>query len=290
LSLLSALPQDHTVKVTQAVITAAAPKQRSLPLQTLVDRNGSTRTALAILASEILEAGVSRIAVIVHPGDEEACAKAVGPLAKQMEFIVQDPPGSGYGHAIRCAADFTGDQPFLLTVSDHLYTSGMERSCVAQLLETAEHEKCAVSAVEATHESKLPYYGCVGASRVPNSKHLYEICEVIEKPTPTEAEQKLVVPGLRSGNYLAFFGMHVLTPSVMEALLGDDGEPLANLSVAMQKISRSERYLAHEICGQRHDLDRRYGILQTQLALALSGSNRDEVMSLIIEQLAKSNS
>lgn len=277
------------MKVTQAIITAAAPSQRSLPLQSLVDRQGQTRTALAILVSEIIEAGISRIAVIVHPGDEEAYAEAVGSLSTQVEFIAQDPPGSGYGHAIRCAAEFTGDQSFLLTVSDHLYTSGGDQSCIAQLLATAEREACAVSAVAPTHESKLPFYGCVGGNRVTNSKQLYEISQVIEKPTPTEAEQKLVVPGLRSGNYLAFFGMHVLTPSVMAALLGEDGKALPNLSLAMDKISRNERYLAHEICGQRHDLDRSYGILKTQLALALSGKDRDEVLSLIIEQLAQSN-
>ena len=38
--------------------------------------------------------------------------------------------------------------------------------------------------------------------------------DVIEKPTPTEAEQRLLVPGLRAGHYLCFFGMHVLTPAI----------------------------------------------------------------------------
>ena len=103
-------------------------------------------------------------------------------------------------------------------VGDHLYISRTEKSCTAQLLETALAAKCAVSAVQATHESKLPFYGCIGGSRVQGSDRLYEVETVIEKPTPTEAEQKLVVPGLRAGNYLCFFGMHVLTPSVMEIL------------------------------------------------------------------------
>ena len=47
---------------------------------------------------------------------------------------------------------------------------------------------------------------------------LYEIETVLEKPTPTEAEQQLLVPGLRAGHYLCLFGMHVLTPAVMEIL------------------------------------------------------------------------
>ena len=53
------------------------------------------------------------------------------------------------------------------------------------------------------------------AHRVPRQNDLYEIENVIEKPTPSEAEQKLIVPGLRAGYYLCFFGIHVLTPAVM---------------------------------------------------------------------------
>jgi UTP--glucose-1-phosphate uridylyltransferase len=274
------------VKVTKAIITAAGPYQRTLPLQTLIDRDGVAKSALAILAGEITAGGVGEIAVVVCPGDEAAYAAAAGPLARQMRFIPQDEP-LGYGHAVHCAAGFTGADPFLLMVGDHLYTSRAERSCVAQLLATAEGAQCAVSAVQATHESKLPFYGCVGGRRVAGSDRLYEVETVLEKPTPTEAEQKLVVPGLRTGHYLCFFGMHVLTPGVM-AILGRQlaGGP-ANLSAALAETAARERYLAHELEGRRHDLDLRYGLLATQLALALAGNERAEVLAILLEQLAQ---
>ena len=48
-------------------------------------------------------------------------------------------------------------------------------------------------------------------------KGLYEIAEVVEKPTPTEAEQRLIVPGLRAGHYRCFFGMHALTPTAFRS-------------------------------------------------------------------------
>ncbi len=284
--------QARGVKVAKAVITAAGQNQRMLPLQTLVDRDGVAKSALAILAEEITAAGIDQIAVIVYPGDEAAYAAAAGPLARQMRFIAQ-PAALGYGHAVHCAADFTGRDEFLLMVGDHLYTSRTEQSCCAQLLTTAEAGKCAVSAVQATHESQLPYYGCVGGRRVAGSDHLYEIETVIEKPTPTEAEQKLVVPGLRAGNYLCFFGMHVLTPSVMEILgrqLAQGGGSRANLSLALAETARRERYLAHELLGRRHDIDLHYGLLATQLALGLAGKDRDEVLALIIELLVQSQS
>ena len=275
------------VKVAKAVITAAGTHQRMLPLQTLVDRDGVSKSALAILAEEITAAGIGEIAVIVCPGDEAAYAAAAGPLARQMRFIPQT-EALGYGHAVHCAAAFTANDPFLLMVGDHLYTSRTEISCTAQLLTTSAAGKCAVSAVQATHESKLPYYGCIGGRRVPGSDRLYEIETVIEKPTPTVAEQKLVVPGLRAGNYLCFFGMHVLTPSVMEILGRQLAGGRADLSLALAEIARRERYLAHELQGRRHDIDLHYGLLATQIALGLAGKDRDEVLALLVELLVQS--
>ncbi len=275
------------MKVIKAVITAAGKNQRTLPLQTLVDQDGSAKSALAILAGELVGAGIEEIAVIVCPGDEAAYTEAAGPLARRMRFIAQ-PQALGYGHAVHCAADFTGDDPFLLTVGDHLYTSRSDMSCAAQLLATAESGRCAVSAVQATHESKLPYYGCIGGRRVQGSERLYEVETVIEKPTPTEAEQALVVPGLRAGHYLCFFGMHVLTPEVMGILGRQVSEGRGDLSSALAETARRERYLAHELAGKRHDIDLRYGLLATQLALGLAGKDRDEVLTLITETLVQS--
>jgi UTP--glucose-1-phosphate uridylyltransferase len=147
-----------------------------------------------------------------------------------------------------------------------------------------------VSAVQATHESKLPYYGAVGGRLVPGKQRLYEVEEVLEKPTPTQAEQRLIVPGLRAGNYLCFFGMHVLTPTVMKLLAESVDKAKANgpvhLSAALGRLAESERYLASELHGRRYDIGVRYGLLTAQLALALEGHDRDEVLSNMVELLA----
>jgi UTP--glucose-1-phosphate uridylyltransferase len=276
------------VKVRKAVITAAGETQRTLPLQTLVDRDGVSRSALAILADEITSAGIEEIAVIICPGDEAAYIAAAGTHASHMRFIEQ-PEALGYGHAVHCAAAFTGSDPFLLMVGDHLYLSRTDISCTAQLLATAATEECAVSAVQATHESKLPLYGAIGGHRVPGSDLLYQVETVIEKPTPTEAEQKLVIPGLRAGNYLCFFGLHVLTPTVMKILARQLADGRADLSSALSDIARSEQYLAHQLQGRRHDIGVRYGLLTAQLALGLAGEDRDEILTNIVELLAQSN-
>lgn len=275
--------------IKRAVITAAGKSQRTLPLHTLVDRDGQTKTALAIIVEEILQAGIEEIALVVCPGDQAAYQAAAGSHAKRLKFLEQTEP-LGYGHAVWSARSFTGNQPFLLLVGDHLYVSGAAKRCAQQLVEIASAEKCAVSAVQATHESKLPFYGAVGGKRIPNQPRLYLVDSVLEKPTPTEAEQRLLVAGLRAGHYLCFFGMHVLTPAVMalldQQLAAAAGKGRVQLSDALSSLAARERYLAFEVQGRRYDIGARYGLLTAQLALALDGQDREEVLSGLVELLA----
>jgi UTP--glucose-1-phosphate uridylyltransferase len=275
-------------RIDRAVITAAGQDQRTLPLHTLVDRDGAEKTALQIIVEEALAAGIDAVAVVIAPGDETAYRQAAGPHAARLQFIEQRQP-RGYGHALHCARDFVGGSPFLHMVSDHLYLSHTDKRCAEQLVAIARTENCAVSAVQATRENMLPHYGAVGGHRVPRSQDLYEIEMVREKPTPTQAEQELIVPGLRAGHYLCFFGMHVLTPGIMpliEAQLARaEGRSVA-LSPALSELAARERYLALELAGRRFNMGLRYGTLQAQLALALEGEDRAEVLASLVELLA----
>jgi UTP--glucose-1-phosphate uridylyltransferase len=281
--------QQKAVEIKKAIITAAGKSQRTLPLQTLVDRDATTKTALRIIIEEILSAGIDEICVVVCPGDQEAYAAAAGGQGGRLRFVEQSEP-RGYGHAVLCAREFAGAEPFLLLVGDHLYVSGGQKRSAQQLVEIAATENCAVSAVQATHESKLPFYGAVGGRLVTARKGLYEISQVLEKPTPTEAEQKLIVPGLRAGHYLCFFGMHALTPAVMDLLeeeVANAGKRSVQLTAALSKLAKREHYLACELHGHRYDIGVRYGLLTAQLALALDGQDRDEVLGGLVELLAR---
>jgi UTP--glucose-1-phosphate uridylyltransferase len=271
------------------VITAASRKQRTLPLQSVVDRDGAQKPVLQIIVEEALKAGVEEICVVVCPGEAATYAAAAGDHAARLRFVEQPQP-LGYGHAVYCAREFVGDAPFLHLVGDHLYVSGSAKGCAQQLVEVAAVESCAVSAVQPSRESLLPYYGTVGGRRMPERQDLYLIEHVLEKPTPTEAEQRLMVPGLRVGHYLCFFGMHVLTPTVMGILAeqvraaGDRGG--VQLSPALAELATRERYLALANLGRRYDVGVKYGLLMAQLALALGGSDRDEVLAQLVELLA----
>ena len=274
--------------VKKAVITAAARSQRALPLQTLIDGDGNEKSLLRILIEQSLAAGVEEIAVVVCPGDETPYAQSTGPHASSVRFIPQYEP-RGYGHAIHCARSFTSGDPFLHMVGDHLYVSTGSKPTAKRLVELAQVERCSVSGVHLTRESLLSRYGAVSGRRVPPHSDLYRVDTVLEKPTPTEAEQSLLVPGIRAGYYLCFCGIHVLTPTVMDILdrmLAVSADARVNLVDALAVLARQEQYLAIEDEGRRYDLGAPFGLLIAQLALALSGRNRIEVLSQMLELLA----
>jgi len=147
-----------------------------------------------------------------------------------------------------------------------------------------------MSLVQATRESLLPDFGTVGGRLVPGRQDLYQVDTVIEKPPPTQAEQYLIVPGLRAGHYLCFFGMHVLTSTVIDILgrqLETKGtENSVTLSDALAQLAKREQYLALAIPDWRYDVGAKYGLLTAQLALALSGQDRDEVLAQLLGLLA----
>jgi UTP--glucose-1-phosphate uridylyltransferase len=277
------------MQLRKAVITAAGRDQRRLPLQAFVDRDGIDKTALQIIIEEVLAAGIEEVGLVIVPGDHETYSRAAGPYVDRIRFLEQHQP-RGYGHALSLARDFTGDESFLHLISDHLYISRQPLRCAQQVVECARAENCSVSAVQQTRETMLPYYGTVGARRLPRQQTLYEIETILEKPTPSEAEQKLLVPGLRAGHYLCLFGIHVFTTTLMnllaEAVERAGPERTVQLTPSLAELAAGERYLALEVQGYRYNIGVKYGLLVAQLALALDGSDREDVLFQLVELLA----
>ena len=277
------------MQVRKAVITAAAPNQNRIPTQQLVNRDGKDQSALQLILEEVLSCGVEEICVVIRPGDQRSFEQAAGDLVGSLNFAEQPDP-LGYADAILRSKSFVGDSPFLHLVGDHLYLSASDVSCAKQLVEVASEFACSVSAVQSTRENKLPYFGIVSGTRVPRHDGVFEVGRVTEKPTPTFAEQELVTAGLRSGHYLGFFGMHVLTNDIMEALdqvTSDPSNSMPTLSDALDVLRSRHKYMAFEVRGTRYNLGVPYGLLISQLAIGLSGRDRDHILTELVDLLAQ---
>ncbi len=270
------------------MITAAGKEQRTLPMQTLFDQQGQERSVLSLVVREAVRAGINEICIVVWPGDEEPYVRLLAGDSARLTFIPQT-EARGYAHAVLCAREFVQDEPFLHFVGDHIYVGAEAHGSARRLVELASVESCAVSAVQVTRESLLPLYGTIGGQPVPGKQEIYRIETVLEKPTPTEAEQRLIVPGLRSGQYLCFYGMHVLTPVVFEildSLMKQSPTGRVSLSAALGVLAQREQYLAMIQRGRRFDVGVKYGLFTAQLALAMNGEDRDEVLAELVDVLA----
>ena len=276
------------MKITKAVITAAGKGQRHLPLQTLIDRDGQQKSVLSVIIEEVVRAGINDTCIVLHPDDEPAFRSIAGDHSGRISFVYQPEP-LGYGHAVWCAREFVRGEPFLHLIGDHLYLSRREKGCAQRVVEAAEAESCAVSAVQATREGLLPNFGAVSGKRMHGRNDLTVVETVIEKPTPTDAEQRLLVPGLRAGYYLCFFGIHVLTPAVMFILNQELAEStngrIPTISSALHTLAQKQRYLALEMDDYRYNVGVKYGLLNAQLAFALSGRDREDVLAMLMELL-----
>lgn len=309
--------------IRKAVITAAGRGVRLYPaaepvqkgMLPIVDRDGVAKPVLQIIAEEAIESGIEELCVVCAPGDEEKYrnqfqslrenllaaykgadwaqrqAERVTDLLRRLHFAEQAEP-LGYGHAVYCAKDFVGPEPFLLLLGDHLYISHVKgQRCAQQLLNLARQEGCAVAAVQATREHLVGHYGTLSAKRVPNAAGLYQIEKIIEKPSVSVAEIELQTPGLRVGHYLCFFGVYVLTPSLFRFL--EDGMGGAErgrelqLTPALQELAERERCLALEVAGRRYDIGQKFGWLKAQIALALAGEDREQVLTSMLEVMAE---
>jgi len=296
------------MKVHKAVITAAGRGTRQYPatnvvqkeLLPIVDLDGLTRPALQIIVAEALASGVEEIGIVVGPASAEAIRQHFQPIspserelyagkswalceadrlaemAAAITFISQ-PSQEGFGHAVYCAREFVGDQPFLLMLGDHLYLSDTDKPCARQLLDVFERHGCSVSAVAVTPEHLLHLFGT--ARGRPLEPGVYEVEKFVEKPSAAQAEAELETPGLPVGHYLCFFGMHVFTPGIFEALdhlvrhdVREHGE--IQLTTAQELLRRKERCLACTVEGSRHDIGTPEGYLSTLVAFGLRGPYR----------------
>jgi UTP--glucose-1-phosphate uridylyltransferase len=274
------------MKINKALITAAGPDQRKLPLQTLIDRDRTQRTVLEILINEIKTAGIEEIGIVIQAEDEKSFEQVLDSASYSSVRFIHQNSKPGYGQALLSAETFLNNEPFLHLVGDHLYVNRSGQNVAKQLIEMAEKQKCSISTVQSTRENRIGNYGTVKAERLQGEPNLFQITRVHEKPTPTFAEQHLMVPGLRAGYYLCFYGMHVFTPLLLELLSKeavDFPDKKLGISESLDELSKRSKYLALEKTDSRYDIGLDYGLLKAQLALSLSGKDRDYLLSELLQ-------
>src|SRR3954471_12715723 len=306
-------------KVRKAVITAAGRGTRQYPASTavqkemfpMVDRDGLTKPVIQIIGEEAIDSGIEEICIITQPGEESLYrdyfrrldddmvksfrgkdwaileSEKLEAFGERLSFAEQHSP-EGFGHAVYQAKAFVGDEPFLLLLGDHIYVSDTKDRCAMQLIRVYEQYMLdTVTGVQPTVERLLHLFGVIRGNPIDPAKGIYKAELIIEKPSIEQAREQLVTPMLPAGNYLAHFGMHVFSPRIFDSLeyliknnLRDKGE--IQLTAAQEHLRQhTDKYWCVVTQGQRYDTGIPYGLMETQLALALNGIHRTEICEAI---------
>jgi len=164
----------------------------------------------------------------------------------------------GFGHAIYCARDAIGDEPFLLMLGDHLYRSCGEISCAQQLMDAYNQYGMNVLGLRRTPEEQISNFGTVAGVWV-EEESLLNVTEFAEKPTMDYARSFLRVPGLPADEYLTVFGLYIIKPLLFEFLeehiqnnVRERGE--FQLTSALDRLRREEGFYGLIMDGKRYDI------------------------------------
>jgi len=198
--------------------------------------------------------------------------QAVRDIADMVDiFYTRQKKALGLGHAILCAKDFVGDEPFAVLLGDDIIDSN--RPCLRQLLDTFDLYQGSVLALEKVPMENISSYGCVRANVL--SERTYEVLDMVEKPRREEAPSDM-----------AIIGRYVLTPRIFGFLEqqepGMGGE--IQLTDAILKLSREEKVYGCLFEGLRHDCGDKLGFLKATVDMALKRNEFKQEFEVYLRQ------
>ena len=183
--------------------------------------------------------------------------ETVRKISNMISFCyVRQREALGLGHAILCARQVVGDEPFAVLLGDDIIHS--EVPCLRQLLDVYEKYNCSILAVERVPRDQVGNYGVVAPRKIEN--RLYQVLDLVEKPDPARAPSDL-----------AIIGRYILTPEVfqeIEETRPDSGGEI-QLTDALRLLLKRQAIYAYEFEGTRYDAGSKLGFLKATVEFAL---------------------
>ncbi|MGB3207765.1 MAG: sugar phosphate nucleotidyltransferase [Crinalium sp.] len=237
---------SNNSKISKAVIPAAGFGTRLFPatkvvkkeLFPIIDRDGRAKPVIISIVEEAISAGIEEIAIVVQGCDRtlfEDLFKPPSPqlfnklspqnqeysqylqeLGSKITILTQDIQ-DGFGHAVFCASDWVNNQPFMLMLGDHIYSTDADDSCARQVINVYEQVNQSVISLDVLPGEIIHKAGCITGNWI-ELNSILSITEISEKPDLEYARKHLRVAGMAEDQFLCVFGIYILTPKIFEYL------------------------------------------------------------------------
>ena len=269
------------MKIRKAVIPVAGLGTRFLPATKTVPKELLPIVdipAIQYVVQEAVDSGISEVIFVTGRGkdsiedhfdeipeleqvlEERGQKEAVQNLrqiAAMIEVVsVRQKKPLGLGHAVFCARDLVGDEPFAVLLSDDLIEAPVP--CLRQLMEIFAEKGESVLALRRVPEDQVRRYGIVQGKQL--TKGLYEVENMMEKPQPHETPSRL-----------AIIGRYILRPEIFSLLEnvtpGKGGE--IQLTDGISQLARQRKVYGYEFEGEHYDIGDKFGFVRATVAYAL---------------------
>lgn len=288
------------MKIRKAVITAAGLGTRVLPASKAMPKEMIPivdKPAIQYIAEECVKAGITDILIILSRGkhvvedhfdrspDLEKKLYESGKLdtlndmlniAKMADFTyVRQQEQLGLGHAVLCAKNFVGNEPFAVLYGDDVIIG--EDPAIAQLCRAYEKYGKGVAGIKEVSTEEVKKYSSMKIE--PLESGLFSITDMVEKPS----EEQIY------SNY-SILGRCILPPDIFEILetIPNGRNNELQLTDAMKVLARKDGMIGVDFTGKRYDIGNKLGILKAAIDVGLSRPElKDELAAYIKETAAR---
>lgn len=267
-----AIPKEMLTVVDRPVIQYVVDEAREAGIEHFIFVTGRNKSVI----EDHFDVQFELYNTLAERGKDDILARMqrLQPTPGQTSFTRQQVP-LGLGHAVWCARDLVGDEPFALLLPDMIMQS--ERGCLGQMVELFEKTGGNIVAVQECDPEETHKYGIVGPG---SSVHGgFEIRSMVEKPAAGTAPSNLYING-----------RYILQPEIFDVLSAHEkgaGNEI-QLTDAMLKLKRDQPFFGYNYRGRTFDCGSPEGFVEANLAFALWRPDMHEYVSHAIEGLANS--
>lgn len=287
------------MKIKKAVVPVAGLGTRFLPATKTVPKELLPIVdvpAIQYVVEEAVEAGIREVIFVTGRGKDSIedhfdfipeleqvlnergqpeLVRSLQRIADMIEVVsVRQKKPLGLGHAVLCARDLVGEEPFAVLLADDLIDSPVP--CAQQLINIFEEKQESVVALMKVSREEVHRYGVIRGQKL--RPQLYAVEEMVEKPATEKAPSQL-----------AIIGRYVLRPEIFPVLEkltpGRGGE--IQLTDGLQQLVRQRKVFGYEFAGERYDIGDKLGFLQANIAYALKRPEMRPAIESYLKSLLK---
>ncbi|MBI5233438.1 MAG: UTP--glucose-1-phosphate uridylyltransferase GalU [Deltaproteobacteria bacterium] len=246
-----AIPKEMLPLVDKPLIQYAVEEARNSSIEEIIIITGMGKNAI----EDHFDVSAELESLLREKGKTKEL-EAVQKISELMEFAyTRQKKPLGLGHAVLCAKNLIGNEPFAVLLGDDIIDS--KTPAIRQLMDVFSSYPATVLAVQRVPRNATHLYGIIKAEKL--GSRLYRVTDLVEKPSQNPPSN------------LAIVGRYILVPEIFEYIQktasGKSGE--IQLTDAIKELSKSQPIYAYEFEGKRYDAGDKLGFIEANISLAL---------------------